>query len=166
MTNLRESGEICSIIQLHHSRLIVSSCLAQRSISFWNLQLQQKMYQMRNVYTFSPNGMVQLENQNIAVASYDSPFNLKIIDPLRYAVIYEIQNPYMASNVTLTIKDKGRFFYFSGKMLFEISEDNYEIVAQYSMKALKGEGLIWSFNKNYLLMPNNNQGINVVKFPN
>ena len=166
VANLQEQGDICSIIQLQHSKLIVSSCLTQRSISFWNYGLQQQMYRMKNIYTFSPNGMIQLENQNIAIASYDSPYNLKIVDPLRYAVIYEISNPCMTSNVTLTIRDKGKFFYFSGKMLLEISENNYEILAQHTMKASKGEGLLWTSNKNYLLMPNNNRGINVVQFTN
>ena len=166
VANLQEQGDICSIIQLQHSKLIVSSCLTQRSISFWNIGLQQQMYRMKNIYTFSPNGMIQLENQNIAIASYDSPYNLKIVDPLRYAVIYEINNPCMTSNVTLTIRDKGKFFYFSGKMLLEISENNYEILAQHTMKASKGEGLLWTSNKNYLLMPNNNRGINVVQFTN
>ena len=164
--NLQEQGDICSIIQLQHSKLIVSSCLTQRSISFWNIGLQQQMYRMRNIYTFSPNGMIQLENQNIAIASYDSPYNLKIVDPLRYAVIFEIKDPCMTSNVTLTIREKGKFFYFSGIMLLEISENNYEILEQYTMKASKGEGLLWTSNKNYLLMPNNNRGINVVQFTN
>jgi WD40 repeat protein len=78
VANLQEQGDICSIIQLQHSKLIVSSCLTQRSISFWNIGLQQQMYRMKNIYTFSPNGMIQLENQNIAIASYNSPYNLKI----------------------------------------------------------------------------------------
>ena len=167
LTNkIKENCGVNSILQLSSNENLITSCPGNCTISFWNITLNRKVYLMKKVCAFYPNGMIELSNGNVAISHYDSPYPIKIVDPMRYAVVKEIINEnYFPSCSSMCVWDEFSFIYVCNERFCQISTNDYEII--FKMRKVNGldgiNGVITIKNGQYLAVINKNKGVNIIE---
>lgn len=161
---LKEQSDVYCIIKLEQTEgnILVSSC-QDASIGFWNLQTQKKVYAIHNVYTFSPNGMIELPNGMFAVAHYDVPYSIKIVDPLTYVITREIQGGNLIKvNASLCLRNNKSLCCVSDNVYCQIALKDFSLECQNEYTGAKGNlGVVVTEREKYILIPNNSKGINI-----
>ena len=167
LTNkIKENCGVNSMLQLSSNENLITSCPGNCTISFWNITLNTKVYLMKKVCAFYPNGMIELSNGNVAISHYDAPYPIKIVDPMRYAVVKEIINEnYFPSCSSMCVWDEFSFIYVCNERFYQISTNDYEII--FKMRKINGldgiNGVITIKNGKYLAVINKNKGVTIIE---
>lgn len=159
IASLREREGATNAILLQSKTILAACYYKMYSIQFWDLQHYNKINTVKNAYTFSPNGMIELSNSFIAVSQYNSPFHITIIDPFKFEIVKQITNKYISGCSPLCLVNNDTFVYVYHKRIVLISCDNFEVVGITSANVQGKGGIILVNNNKYLAIHNNVSGI-------
>lgn len=161
---LQENNRVYNMIKLTNKDILISNCQNPHSLNFWNLKQGKKIYMMKNIFARSPDGLLELPNENIAVSHSEPPFQIKIIDPLRYACVTEIQDKSFDCYSSFCLLNKNNMIFVCSNGCVQINLDNYQIIKNYPcQKKLIGKyGIINNTKENCLIVVNEEQGISFI----
>jgi WD40 repeat protein len=158
----KEDSDISSIIKVKTKKgyFIVSSCPDTNSINLWDLNVSKKIQELKNVYTSSPNGIVELKGGLIAVVNNVEPYLIKIVDVIKFEVIKEI-NENIKHNASIYLKGNDLCCVCDG-MLNAFAVSNFAMKGKFSDEDIKqNKGTAVVLNENYMVVSNCSNGVNV-----
>ena len=156
-----ERNKINSAIKLNNKDILVT---CTDSLGFWTLTSYSKVFNMRNIQTTSPNGLIELSNENIAISSCKRDFPILIVDPLRYAIIKQIvlkQN--IKKDSTLMVLNNDTFVYVNNGCYLEFNTSEYELIFQYMSSKRIRNNFCFVRDNEYLVVQRDSKGIQVIK---
>jgi hypothetical protein len=156
-----EKNKINSAIKLNNKDILVT---CSDSLGFWTLTSYSKVFNMRNIQTTSPNGLIELSNENIAISSCKRDFPILIVDPLRYAIIKQIvlrQN--IKKDSALMVLNDDTFVYVNNGCYLEFDTSEYELIFQYMSSKRMRNNFCFVRNNEYLVVQRDSKGIQVIK---
>ena len=144
------------------------------NILFYNINFPYNLKgKINGVNTNSKNGMIELQNGNIALSnSTNYPNKIIIINPFQYTIITEIiDTTYINGTGSLRVFDNESFIYTCLGRICQIAFINHKYQLVYKKKAKFQElfgsnGVIMTHNDKYIITStlNGNNGINIYKW--
>jgi WD40 repeat protein len=145
-TILSENKEVYALIESKYNKnLLIISCNGY--LSFWDVLLCLKLNIIQNIFTKRNNGLIEIENEIIAV-SQANPAKIILISSKSYTIIKEIQDiNYIRWNSSLSLIYNNSLLYAYDGCFLQISKMNEEYTIVYKTfidyKELNGsDGLI------------------------
>ena len=124
-TILSENKEVYALIESKYNKnLLIISCNGH--LSFWDVLLCLKLNIIQNIFTKRNNGLIEIENEIIAV-SQANPAKIILINSKSYSIIKEIQDiNYIRWNSSLSLICNNSLLYAYDGCFLQISKMNEE----------------------------------------
>ena len=163
ITSMKCSSSVYSILQLTNKEILVSTC-GNRVLYFWDLTTYKRKASIKGINVVESSHMIELQNGFLALSTYSENYPIIIVDPNNYEIVKEIKNmEFIKSNSSLCTYDDHSFIYAKGGFFVQFSSTDYEILyASKTEQNLDGYGGITVANGKYLIIPNNEQGVNIL----
>lgn len=156
-----------TIIQLHSEDTLVSSNVGSNSLIFWNLNKNDKISKINGICTFSPNGLIELNNRNIAISNYDYPFMISIIDSNTKNIVKNFkEESFIQSGSSICALNTENIVYIYKGNFCIISNSKSNIINKQKNSTWMGTGGIYLLNNGYVafnIQKDNYCGIEIIE---
>lgn len=167
ITTLQEEGSIYSILQLKSNGKLITNCdYPYYSLSFWNLNSNQKEIVFEGYYAYKHSHIIELPNGNIAVSTDTKGYVIVVINIVNYIVekIIKLEGYIVWESSLCVINDKSFAYMYEGNIVQICIDDNSVVYKENNIKGINGfHGIVSVCNNNYFVVDNNNKGYSIIQ---
>ena len=156
---LSNLGSVSSVLKLKKGNCIVFSDTNKKRLCLVDLSAPStKTITLTNIYTESSHGIVELNDNTIAVAAANEPIALAVIDTEKGVVKHTV-NSLIKGNprVCLYFIDNFTLCYFVGNYLYVISTETYTILTKCESQTLNSNSNMLFDKGNYIVVEDSSE---------